>query len=315
MRRLGLVLALWGGLVGGCSVTPVANAGFPRLQVQDTVAIPPHSVNGVTIRELSGLAWDKDEQLLYAISDKGSLFHFRLELAGNRIAEVQPVYATNLLDRSGNPVKRGRRDAEGLTVVNANNGKRGDTQLVLAFEGEPRLIRFTPQGRAIKNITLPTALRQRQHYQHGNDALEAVTFHPRYGFITAPEMPLKGQPRNRHTLYATEGQRWTFTAYPEPDSAISALETLPNGNLLVLERAWSGIFNPLVVSLRYLDFKRCSPGGECQLQDLQVISTQLLVDNYEGLTHIQGNYYLMVSDDASEPLLRTALTLFTLELD
>ncbi len=123
--------------------------------VQSTVAIPPHTVNGIKIAELSGLAWDNDEQLLYALSDKGHVFHFRLTLEGNRIKAVDPVYAANLTDKDGEQVKKGRRDSEGLTLLNAANGKRGDTQLVIAFEGVPRIIRFTPQGQAMNNVELP----------------------------------------------------------------------------------------------------------------------------------------------------------------
>lgn len=310
--KYGFLLAL--GCCYGCVSSTLA-ANTPRLQIQDTVAIPPHHVNGITISELSGLAWDQDEQLLYAISDKGNVFHLRLQLDEKRIASVDPVFAAPLTDNKGERIKAGRRDTEGLTLLNAANGKRGDTQLVIAFEGEPRLIRFTPQGRALKNITLPDVLQNKRAYQHGNDALEAVTFHPRYGFITAPEMPLRGQPETLHTVYATQGQQWSFNAYPAKNSAISALETLPDGNVLILERAWSGIFNPLVVSLRYLDFKQCNKRNECPVEDLQVLSSHLLVDNYEGLTHMQGNQYLIVSDDGGEAFLRTALTLFTLDLD
>lgn len=305
-----LLVALPGVLLPPAGVA----ASSPVLIVRDTVAIPPHSVNGIRISELSGLAWDQDEQLLYAIADKGNLFHFRLKLTDDRIAAVDPVYAAQLTDVAGEQVKKGRRDSEGLTLVNAANGKRGDTQLVIALEGVPRIIRFTPQGQALKNIELPVVLQDKRAYQHGNDALEAVAFHPRYGFITAPEMPLRGQPDNLHTLYSTKGQRWSFMAYPAENSGISALETLPDGNLLVMERAWSGILSPLVVSLRYLDFRQCSKQGACTAQDLKVLSSHLLVDNYEGLTHIQGNQYLMVSDDGNEDLLRTALTLFTLDV-
>lgn len=310
MKRLGLTLlwALQGIWVStGLAATPV-------LQVQSSVTIPPQTVNGITIAELSGLAWDSDEQLLYAISDKGHVFHFRLTLEGNRIKAVEPVYAANLADITGEQIKKGRRDSEGLTVLNAANGKHGDTQLVIAFEGIPRLIRFTPQGKAIKNIELPPVLSDKRAYRHGNNSLESVTFHPRYGFITAPEQPLRGQPSNLHTLYSTKGQRWSFKAYPAENSGISALETLPDGNMLILERAWSGIFSPLVVSLRYLDFQQCSQAGACAAQDLQVFSNYLLVDNFEGLTHIQGNQYLMVSDDGGEAFLSTTLTLFTLDV-
>ncbi|SEA67708.1 Esterase-like activity of phytase [Thiothrix caldifontis] len=310
MRRFGLML--W--LAVQAMLVSVSVDAAPVLDVQNSLVLPPHTVNGVKISELSGLAWDQDEQLLYAISDKGAVFHFRLDLQGNRLQAANAVYAANLVDKEGERIKKGRGDSEGLTLMNANNGKRGDSQLVIAFEGVPRLIRFTPQGRAINNITLPAVLDDRRNYRHGNHALESVTFHPRYGFITAPEMPLRGEPRNLHTLYSTKGQQWSFTAYPAKNSAISGLEVLPDGNLLVMERAWSGFLNPLVVSLRYLDFKQCAKDPVCTLQDLKVFSNHLLVDNYEGLTHIQGNQYLMVGDDGNEDFLPTTLTLFTLDL-
>lgn len=291
------------------------HATTPRLILQDTITLPVTVINGVELAELSALAWDEDEQLLYAVSDKGNLFHLQVELTGSRIKRVETVWGGELYNREGERLKPKRRDAEGLTLINDHNGKRGDSQLVISLEGEPRIVRFTAEGRAIQNITLPAILRNVRSYRHPNNGLEAVTFHPRYGFITAPELPLKGYPRDLHKVYSTQGHQWAFLAYPAKNSGICALETLPDGNLLILERAWSGFPNPLVVSLRYLDFKQCSREGVCSVQDLQVISSYLFIDNYEGIAHIGGNRYLMVSDNGGSGFLRTALTLFTLDMD
>jgi hypothetical protein len=307
-RMLALLWLLWAGMLPAAS-----HAAAPQLQVRDSFVIPADKVGGIAVSELSGLAWDQDEQLLYAVSDRGIVFHFRVDLAGGKIAAVEPVFAARLLDSKGQEIKKGRRDSEGLAVLNAANGKPGDTQLVISFEGEPRVVTFTPAGQAIQNLIVPDALRERKRLRHGNDGLEAVTLHSRYGVITAPEMPLKGQPENLHTVYSSKGKQWSFMAYPAPNSGISALEALPDGNLLVLERAWSGFPNPLVVSLRYLDFQQCPKKGACSVQDLQVFSSHFLVDNYEGLTHVSGNQYLMVSDDGGGDWQRTILTLFTLD--
>ncbi len=312
MMQRWLVVMLGGWLWGLLPLTAMAG-GATQLILRDYKVLPSQTIQGVQLSELSGLAWDADEQLLYAISDKGRLFHFRLRITGNHIDEVSAVYAANLTDLEGERVKKGRRDSEGLTVINANNGKHGDTQLVISFEGDPRIIRFTPQGQAIKNITLPPTLNNIRQYRYGNNGLESVTFHPRYGFLTAPELPLRGQEKNIHTIYAMNGQRWFFPAYPADNSGISALETLPDGNLLVLERAWSGLLSPLTVSLRYLDMQHCSAKKLCPVRNLQVLSSHLFIDNYEGLTHIKGNQYLMVSDDGDETLLTTTLALFTLD--
>lgn len=302
-------LIIWVSLL----LPEAAWAGVPQLQVLDDFFIQGISVNGVQISELSGLAWDEDEQLLYAVSDKGYVFHFRLQLNGDHIQAVEPVFAAVLLDSKGKKLRAYRHDTEGLLVLNAANRKHGDSQLVISFEGEPRLVRFTPQGRALKNITVPAPLKDRHVLRYGNRGLEAVTLHPRYGFITAPELPLKGQPDNLHTLYSTSGRQWSFMAYPAQNSGISALETLPDGNMLILERAWSGFPNPLVVSLRYLDFTQCSRHGACEAQNLKVFSSLLPVDNFEGLAALGNNRYLMVSDDGGGDLQRTVLRLFSLK--
>ncbi|PID34325.1 MAG: hypothetical protein CR976_00880, partial [Thiotrichales bacterium] len=182
--------------------------------------------------------------------------------------------------------KKYQRDAEGLMVWNASNGKKGDTQLIISLEGKPRLVRFTPQGRMIADIAVPRPLRDRHRLRKSNSGLESVTYHNSYGLMTAPEESLKGQPKNLHTVYAAKKQ-WSFMAYPAPNSSITALEMIEGTNeLLVLERAWNGALEPMVISL---------------------------VDNFEGMTAIGNNRYLIVSDDGKSDLLRTLLTLFKVE--
>lgn len=283
----------------------------PQLQFLDDVTIPQKVINKIKITELSDLAWDQDEQVLYAVSDRGNLFHFKITIKDNRIKAVKPTYAAVLRDRKGRPLDW--RDAEGIDLRFAKNKKKGDTQLLIALEGVPRVAAFNTKGKLLRFYKLPKALKSRHKFRHTNTALESVTWHPIFGYLTAPEQSVKGQPENLHSIYSRY-KRWSFMAYPAKKSAITALQVLPNGNLLILERAWSGMMNPLTVSLRYLDFRRCSRDGACELQDLKVLKNRLLVDNFEGLTHIGNNQYLMVSDDGNSQWLRTSLTLFKLDL-
>lgn len=148
MRRFRLLLLLLVQVM----LIPIKVNAAPVLEVQNSLVIPPHTVNGVKISELSGLAWDQDEQLLYAISDKGAIFHFKLDIQGKRLTAAEAVYAANLMDKDGERIKKGRRDSEGLTLMNANNGKTGDSQLVIAFEGIPRIIRFTHKAERLKTL-------------------------------------------------------------------------------------------------------------------------------------------------------------------
>lgn len=287
---------------GGQLATAGAAAETPRLVEHGRFNISPVKVRGVRISELSGLAWDQDERLLYAVSDKGYVFHFRLQLEGNGIAAIEPVYAA--------PLAAGRLDAEGLAVLNADNGKPGDTELVVAVEGaEPRIVRFSPAGAMLGEIPLPPPLDDRRNYRGGNKGLESVAHHARYGVITAPEMPLRGQPENLHTVYASS-RRWSFAAHPAEDSRLKAIEVLPDGNLLVLERSFSGATKPLVVSLRYVNLAACPADGACAAADLAVFSQDR--DNFEGLTHIGNHRFLIVSDHGKEDAQGTTLMLFTL---
>lgn len=313
---------VWSSLLfatlSACSMPAITDSGnalatvtSDDLMVLDHHVIPRDTeVNGIKIAELSGLAWDQDEQLLYAISDKGRVYHFRLVIEDDLIASVVPVYGAKLLDVKGNKIKKNRRDAEGLMVWNASNGKKGDTQLIISLEGQPRIIRFTPQGRAITNIAVPEPVRDRHALRAGNSGLESVTYHPKFGFMTAPEESIKGQPKNVHTVYANNKQ-WSFMAYPAPNSSITAMDVIPGTNkLLVMERAWSGILKPLVISLRRVDLDKCSAAGLCEVENLKVFSSSLSIDNFEGMTPLKEGHYLVVSDDGKNDLLRTLFTLF-----
>lgn len=295
--------------LSACTAPTLQAENRYRLTILDQIVIPRDTVNGQVVTELSDLAWDEDEQLLYAISDKGILFHFKLSTKNNSL-RAKPIAAFPLFDKQGKLLKP--RDSEGLMVFNSENNRKGDSQLIVSMEGIPRLLRTDTQAHQISEEKLNPLLQNRKLYRSGNDMLESVIFHPRLGLLTAPEMSLKTNPENLHTIYSPT-QYWSFPAYPSPKSSITALEVLPDQSLLVLERAWAGFPNPFVISLRRVDVMNCKPRTVCKVQDLAVFSGLLSIDNFEGLTHIKDNLYLMVSDDNQSDLLSTKLTLFNIE--
>ncbi|HMT91665.1 esterase-like activity of phytase family protein [uncultured Thiothrix sp.] len=296
-----------------CSAPPVTAAPkrtYAAVKLLSQFTIPRTNFKDLTISELSGLAWDQDEQLLYAVSDQGRIFHFKLKLDHEQITAVEPVFAATLVDNKGKPIKL--RDSEGLFALNANNRKKGDTQLIVSFEHGPRIYRMSPQGRQVGVVPLHQDLQNPKAYRSQNSMLESVAYHPKYGFLTAPERSLKGEPDNLQTIYSTK-QKWSFLAYPAENSSVTGLEILPDKSLLVLERAWAGILHPMVISLRRVDLEACGKAKVCEVQDLGVYSSLIQVDNFEGLTQIRDNLYLMVSDDGERELLRTQLSLFKVE--
>lgn len=283
---------------------------YMELGLRGTLELANDEINGLKLTELSGLAWDEDERLLYAVSDKGYLFHLRPTIANNTLIRVTPLSAHRLQSK---PLSS--KDSEGLAILNGNNGITGDTQLVISFEGKPGIARFSPEGKLLANYTLPTLLKNANNYYEPNKALEAVTVHPRFGIITAPEWPLKlkdtvdsipnGQ--HLHSIYVVQdgNKRWTFPAYPTANSAVVALEALEDGSVLVLERAFVSILQPLIISLRRLWLS----GEESKFEQIGVFDSSQgwNVDNFEGLTHHRDNYFFMVSDDNDQDLQRTLL--------
>ena len=276
-----------------------------QAQVYDQVVIAAQPIDGLVPSELSGLAWDADEQLLYAVSDRGQLFHFKLTLDGKRLAEVKPVYGAPLLPAEGKPASA--MNAEALALIDADNGKRGDTQLVVALENGPSLMRFSPQGRALGQVTLPAPLRDPAAYRGGNKGLESVAVQAQHGFVTAPQNPLRSQPEDVHRVYATDGSEWTFPAGER--GAVKGIETLADGSLLVLERQGKG--KAVVPVLHRIDPAACAKGAKCSTAiELPEVEPG---DNYEGLARISERLFLMVSDDGGNGKRPTRLVLFGLD--
>ncbi len=291
---------------------------YMRMRLQGTLELPS-KIDESSIFGLSDIAWDEDEQRLYIISDRGHLFHFKVNIVEQTLTSVALIQAYLLKNSSDKPIKQ--RDSEGLALINGHNNIKGDSELLVSFEGIPRIINFTAQGKWLKNIELPEILQDRHRYIHTNRMLESVTIHPTLGILTAPEFPLKADDNSyrvdgvhKHVIYAMDGKSWHFPAYPAPKSGVVSLEALTDGSILVLERAYVSPFQALIISLRkvWLSTCDCAEGFDSQLEQIVVLDNTKgwLLDNFEGLTQHQGRYFFMVSDNNDNPLQRTLLTYF-----
>lgn len=277
------------------------------LRVLGMLELPPRTVRGLRFADLSGLAWDDDEGVLYALSDKGALFGLRPVFRNDRLADVALVSAAPLLDpRTGRRVRWQRADSEGLDIVNGRNGRRGDAELLVSFEREPRIWRYRPDGTFLGEIALPAALRDAHRYRGGNKMLESVCRHPREGILTAPEAPLAGETAFAR-LYRMDGASWRF---PPSRGGISALECLPDGDVLELERDYEAIRLRTVVTLRLLHLPPNTPPDALLRADGVATfdsADGLHIDNFEGLAHHRGNRFFLVSDSNDVFLQRTLL--------
>ncbi len=150
-----------------------------------------------------------------------------------------------------------------------------------------------------------------KNFHSKNKGLEALVWHPKYGLVTAGEYPLKKLPKNIQTLYSVDGKRWNFYRSKEPHSALTALEVLDNGNFLLLERSFNGIFKPKVIILRELQIDKCTQ-NLCPTRLLARFDSSQgwAVDNFEGLTKVGKNRFLMISDNNDNFYQKTLLIYF-----
>ena len=332
LSRLFIVVASV-ALVSGCS--PLLSETFPydlqpeidafvkknelvNINILSSIGLRFTDNEGNKVSELSGIVWDADESILYAVSDEGMLYHFSIDIGrsgANKNETIKTVRLINsypLLARDGSHLKGKWRDSEGLSSINAHNGKKKDTELIVSFENKPRIAKYSVDGKFLGEVKLPKKLRQIKNYRNENKALEAVSSHIKYGVLTAAEYPLKINDKKMQTLYSSEGKEWHFKASIAKNSAITGLEVLSNGHILVLERAWSGLKNALVISLSAIGLDYCGGKKQCSVKRIAILSSAdgWLLDNFEGLAHYKNDNYFMVSDDNNNAFQSTVLTLF-----
>lgn len=294
---------------------PTACTRVGKLRMLGTLEMSSNASNAIQLTGLSALAWDEDENLLYALSDHGTLFSLRPRFHNNQLINVTLAGFVSLIDpQTRKPLRWRRSDSEGLDLRNGHNGKKGDTELLVSFERQPRIVRYRPDGSYIADVPLADSLRDVARYRGGNTMLESVCQHPREGILTAPEAPLDNEIKTAR-LYRMDGDSWTF---PAGSGSIVALECLPDGDVLVMERDYSRISLRWIITLRRLHLPAGTPiDTSLSVENIAVFDSEqgLRVDNFEGLTRHRGNRFFMVSDDNGVFVQRTLLMYFELLVD
>ena len=169
---------------------PKADERGARLRALGMIELPELTVSGLRLSQLSGLTWDDDDGILYAISDKGALFHLSPVLREGKLAGLQLLKAVPLKEADGKPLKGRRADSEGLDILKGRNGRKGDAELVISFERFPRIVRYRTDGTLIGEYPLPAPLNDRKIYRDNNKMLESVCVDEKLGVLTMPEDPL-----------------------------------------------------------------------------------------------------------------------------
>lgn len=262
------------------------------------------------IEELSALAWDADEQLLYALSDNGYLLHLHPVLVDDHLADLLLLSMVPLRDSRGRELSGHSRDSEGLALEHASNGLPGDSRLLISFERRNRIGRYDADGYWHGYVPLPEPLNKAEFYNSFNQGLEALTIHPELGLLTAPEQFSDRQPI---PLFDLVGHSWLYQPI-ERNGALVALEALPTGDVIAMERAFTSPLVPWVITLSRINPTRSNSG--------QILVNEILLRfdsgegwrtlNFEGLTAHRDGRFFIVSDDGGNAWQSTQLIYFEL---
>ena len=296
----------------------VAATHFPGTELQDTrqyMRIRMHGslrllnvkCKSLPLMGLSGLAWSKDTGVLYAVSDRGNLFHLQPIITDRKLTDLLLHDAYPLRDRNDMPLGIENGDSEGLTLINGDNGIRGDEELLISFERQPRISRYRPYGLWLADEPLPDVLKDIEHYELPNRSLEGVVLHPVRGILTAPELPLKNT-NPRYAIYDMDGRAIPFNPADTDYGAITDISLMPNGELLILERIFSGIFGVLAAVIHRIDLGNNGTDAETVVRFDR--DNGHLIDSFEGLAHYEDNHYFLVSDNNGNALQQTLLFYF-----
>ena len=139
--------------------------------------------------------------------------------------------------------------------------------------------------------------------------LEAVTLHPEKGILTIAQRPMKG--RDNQRLYALNGESWEYYMEKHKGNGVTAMEAMPDGRILFMERAWDSMLSPLIVTLKE---GRFTQEGKLELRVVASLNSAKgwALDNFEGLTRHRRERFFMVSDDNNSLMQRTLLFYFEL---
>jgi hypothetical protein len=278
-----------------CALLLTACGAWAQAPTGNRLTLRDAHADGHRLTEVSGLAWDADGQDLYAVSDRGLLYRLALARSGDPPLTLQLLSARPLQAPDGLRV-----DAEGLSLLPAHQSPSGQTELLVAGEGPARLLRYRTDGTGLGEWPLPAALVGARALRRGNSQIEAVAHHPALGLLVAAEVPTAGAGRAEHEVHGA-GRSWRFAAGSGRQPRLKAMDVLPDGRLLVLERAQVVGGGGLVNRLLAIDLTACGGATACPVTEHQVLEGEDEAANHEGMTTLDGpqgqRWVLLVSDD------------------
>jgi hypothetical protein len=267
---------------------------YMNIKILDTKELNFKEQNGIEFAEISDLAYR--DRRLFAVGDRGSLYELGIVFEKETIKGLSLLHAYKLKDEDSEILSKKYRDSEGLVFV-------GD-KLAISFERKNRVDLYDLHGTKIKQLNINKKLKHKKSYKSSNKGLESVAYNKKYGIITAPEKPLNG--KKYHKLYA-QNSFWKF----KTKGSITALEFIDKNRVLVLLRKFNNWTRERKTTLIVLDLRKCK-NSICETKIIAKFDSSdgWDLDNFEGLTKVAKNKFLMISDDNGSWFQKTLLVFF-----
>ncbi len=300
------LLGLLNAQISAVSIAPfLSDKQFEGIRLLDQKRLVFKDISGIKFSEISDLAYAQKSEKLYFVGDEGKLFVFDVSFS-DKIDVLKPLRGVKLVKGNGDEFAPWHRDSEGLALDDKG-------RLFVSFEGRAKIGRFDEKGRMLQQYDLPRKLRDPKNYRSRNKSLEALAWHPVHGLLTAAEWPLRHRGSKDQTIYGLSGKEWKFKAEAEHKSAVVAMEVMDDGNILVMERSYTGILKPFVVTLKKVYLNECNTKqAVCKSEVLAKMNSHKgwTIDNFEGLARIAKHRYVIVSDDNDNFFQQTLLIYF-----
>ncbi|HIO90410.1 MAG TPA: esterase-like activity of phytase family protein [Campylobacterales bacterium] len=275
---------------------------FKKIEFLDAKVLNISSIGGENFFGISGLAYDKKRKTLFMLNDRSRLFKFKVEIKDKKIVSLKPLEVCRLKNHNGKNFFLYQSDSEGITLLH--------DKLFISFEGSyPKIREYDKDCKYRRTMYMASDLKNAKNYQGKNRALESLVYHTKYKLLTSPERPLKKMEDGYMGIYNYKGLVCKYKM-SDPKSSVVEYETLGDGNLLALFRR---VYFPSLnfdISLKKIYLQK----GRCRVEEIATLkdSEGANLDNFEGLTKIDKNLYLMISDDNDNFFEETLLVLFEL---
>ena len=273
---------------------------FENIMLAGAVRIKPATDKNKIAREISGIAWDEDEQILYGISDDGYIVHMRLQINNNILQDIVVLSTHYLKDSNGQIRDAMHADAEGITLDNAENNIKGDTIINAVLDKPMRAERFSNTGEYIGTLDLPKALSDTNLAHPIEVNAIAGNMESGYYFLSKERVAYKN-----HLLFSGSTEPNEVPLKNNTSINIVGADYIKNDGVYFLDRNYKSMLYPIIYCIRRIDDKMV-------VSDIACFNSKegWQLDNFEGITHYRDKYFLIMSDDEESLFQKTLIVMF-----